>query len=53
VIRCVTATMSASLQATWLLIVGGRPVRPGHGSGGNGIRPGETLIFVVDAVAVS
>ena len=33
-----------------LLVV---PPDKGYGSGGNGIKPGETLVFVVDAVAVS
>ena len=35
---------------------GGRRLRSsrskGYGQGGNGIRPGETLVFVVDAVQV-
>ena len=33
-----------------LLVV---PPDKGYGQGGNGIRPGETLVFVVDAVAVT
>ena len=32
-----------------LLVV---PPDKGYGQGGNGIRPGETLVFVVDAVQV-
>ena len=33
-----------------LLVV---PADKGYGQGGNGIRPGETLVFVVDAVKVT
>jgi peptidylprolyl isomerase len=33
-----------------LLVV---PPDKGYGQGGNGIRPGETLVFVVDAVKVT
>ena len=33
-----------------LLVV---PPDKGYGQGGNGVKPGETLVFVIDAVQVS